>query len=265
MAGVFYSPMLASLPGFLAFLILFAATGLASGEDTPAPASGVIVGNWIPAEDGRPMLEQAVALASARAGHPVMLIVNPKGRTRSADDQAELFASQWPGRTILVVNISDGLEVTGGFHPANEVKDRFDAAAIQRIKTEVAGALQHGRFNFVMVQVVREIGARSGGQAFVKWDPWKHPYRALTGGEDATDEERLDKVVTGGFLLALLILALAWLKMFLGDPKAALLNLFIFVAEGLLGAVVSGGSGGGGGGMSGGGGSFDGGGATGSW
>jgi uncharacterized membrane protein YgcG len=240
---------------------LCAICGIAMAGTTPAPESGVIVGDT---SVERPYLERAVASATAQAGHQVVLVINPVGRTGTVHDQAKVYREEWPERTIVVVNIADNLDTTAAIRPAVKVKDRFDASTLARIEGGIAEGMRSGKLNKAMAGAVLEVGAIAAGQEPSSRGAWKHPVQLLTGGKDVTDDERLYFLF--GTIAALLVLGLAawWIRLFIHNPKEAIIGLLVFFVEGAVSSAGSGG-GGGGGGTSGGGGSFGGGGATGSW
>lgn len=224
-------------------------------------ASGFAVADEAPRAAPAPSFD--VANASQQAGHPVVLWVTSKEWDGAAATQADQFAAKWPDRTIMVVNIYH-LDATVAIRPAVEVKDRFEASTLKRIEDEIVVAMRKERLNVAMARLVGEVGAIAAGKPPEVWDSQKHPIQALMGGQDVSEKDKttnaLINIMAG---LVLLGLFLWWLRIFLGNPKEALLGLAVLVVEGSL-SSLSGGRGGGGG-MSGGGGGFDGGGATGSW
>jgi hypothetical protein len=150
--------------------------------------------------------------------------------------------------------------------PVDAGKARFDAATLKRFESEINEAQVRGKLMHAVARVVLEVGAIEAGAPVEKWNPWKHPIQAVTGGQDATDDERMNAFIEFLFGLGFVGVCFWWMWMFIGNPREALGALFFAALDVGASAVASGGSGGGGGGgMSGGGGSFDGGGASGSW
>lgn len=245
------------VPGRRSIVALYAISGIAMAGTTPAPESGVIVGDTIVE---RPYLERAVASATAQAGHQVVLVINPEGRTGTVHDQAKVYREQWPERTIVVVNIADNLETTAAIEPAGAVRDRFDATALTRIESDIADGMHRGRLNTAMAAAVGEVGALAAGQDPKSRGPWKHPLQVLTGGKDVTNDERLGALFGVAAALVILGFVVWWFRLLIRKPMEAIFGLFTT----LVGGAVGGGDGDGGG-ASGGGGSFGGGGATGSW
>jgi uncharacterized protein len=246
--------------------LLLAIPACAIAEEGEVTGSGVVIGYHAPAHEARKELELAVADASRLAGHPIALFINPRNETGTSDQQAEKFAGAWPGRTIVVVNVLPSRDIQLAIRPIDAVQDRFDAPMRKRFDGEVAAAMLRGQWSHAIARVVREVGATAGGKTVEKWNPWKHPIQALTGGKDASDDERLNAFIEFLFGLGFLGLFFWWLWMFTGNPRAALGALFMAAVDvGASAAAGSASGGSGGGGMSGGGGSFDGGGASGSW
>jgi len=243
----------------LSGVLLCAVAGLAMAADAPAAESGVILDHW-EARAVRPLLERAVASATAQAGHPVVLFV---GETGSAGEQADRLAEKSPDRTFVVV-MSDNTATKAAIRPAAAVKDRFEASTLARIEAQIADREQNRKVNVAIAEAVLEVGAIAAGNKPGSRGVSNHPIQLLTGGKDVTDDERLGFLF--GTMAALVLLAFVawWFRLLIRNPMEAIIGLLVFFFEG---AVSSSGSGGGsgGGGTSGGGGSFGGGGATGSW
>lgn len=226
-------------------------------------------GYWAPGGEPDAALAQAVENASQKAGHPVVLWRLASAEENAADQYANQFATQWPDRTIMVVNIYH-LGSTVAIRPAAAAKERFTPATLERIAGEIQTAQRKDRLNLALARLVGEIGAIAAGETPEAWDEGKHPLQALMGGQDVPEDEKLRNAAIN-VAAGLLVLGLLawWLRLFLGNPREALIGLFVLLVEGSVSSMSSGGSGGGGGnsggGMSGGGGGFDGGGATGSW
>jgi uncharacterized protein len=242
---------------FLKGLLLCVIAGVAMAGEAPVSETGLMGSYFSIGSSERQFLERAVASATAQAGHPVILAINPEGRTGTVRDQAEIFGEKWPERTIVVVNVADNLETTAAIKPAHDIKDRFEASTLADIEGQISEGMQKGRLNTAMAEAVLEVGAIAGGGRPMSRGPWKHPIQLLTGGEDVTNDERLDAL----FVILLVLIGLCflawWLRLLIRNPKEAIFGLLAFLFSGTIG--------GGGGGSSGGGGSFGGGGATGSW
>jgi hypothetical protein len=252
---------------FLFAVFLTVCTAFAQAqEDDPVTGTGVVIGYYGPAHDARAELEAAVALASKQAGHPVALFINPKKETGTAAEQAQRFATAWPDRTIVVIAILPSNEVQLAIQPVDADKARFSAVMQKRFESEINEAQVRGKLMHAVARVVMNVGAIEAGAVVEKWNPWKHPIQAVTGGQDASDQERMNAFIEFLFGLGFVGICFWWMWMFMGNPREALGALFFAALDVGASAAVSGGSGsGGGGGMSGGGGSFDGGGASGSW
>jgi hypothetical protein len=251
-------------------MLLCAAAGLAAAQGAqPDPTDlGPNAGYWAPERYPSPALNDAVANASQQAGHPVVLWVLSKKEPGSVVVLANRFAEKWPDRTLMLVN-DNQLTATLVLRPAAAVKDLFTPLTSGRMEVQMQEAMRLDRVELALARLVGEVGAIAAGQTPEPWDPKRHLLQSMMGGQDVAEKDKWGNLaLTLLFPLAIIGLLAWWLRLFLGNPKEAILGLLVMWAGGVLSNIGSGGGGSGsssGGGMSGGGGGFDGGGATGSW
>jgi hypothetical protein len=130
---------------FLKGLLLCIIASVAMADEVPVAEGGLIGSYFSIGSSERLFLERAVASATAQAGHPVILAINPEGRTGTVRDQAELFGEKWPDRSFVVVNVADSLETTAAIKPARDVMDRFEASTLAAIEGQISEGMQSGK------------------------------------------------------------------------------------------------------------------------
>lgn len=226
----------------------------------------------LPAEPGGPIYGQprldpadqraigdAFARASRESGHEIVLAFNPAKGFDSPDQRTETLAAAWPGRTLLCYYRDEGRVL---LRPDAKLRDNFPQDEILRIEAELTRAVTEPTLARTLVRLAGEIGELSQGHTIPRWNKWRHPYQALSGGQDA---ELLPPALALGILAVALFLIGWFLRALVRNPRQVLTGILMVVVQGLLGALFSGGGRSSGGGFSGGGGGSGGGGATGHW
>lgn len=221
----------------------------------PDDPGGPLYGNSPFEEPETRALAAAVERASKTSPAPIVLVLNPAKGMDSSRERAGKLGAAWPGRLFLAVFTSD---FTVSLSIPDSLKDRFPDAETQRISREAERALTNRTLPRTLSRLAGEMGAIAGGHPPPAWIWWKHPLKALAGGED---EEPMEPIAAVGISIVALLLLVWFLHLLITNPLAVV----AFVAEGVVEGLIGGAFGGGGGGFSGGGGSFGGGGASGSW